>query len=86
MSKKISDRDIYSYLSNLMPTTFMSLVKVPKTLPLPGACPKRPTTNQHISIVVDENKVLNDGGLRYQNEFVRHKALDSIGDLYLSGA
>ena len=38
------------------------------------------------AIVVDENKVLNDGGLRYQNEFVRHKALDSIGDLYLSGA
>ncbi len=38
------------------------------------------------AIVVDDNKVLNVGGLRYQNEFVRHKALDSIGDLYLSGA
>jgi UDP-3-O-[3-hydroxymyristoyl] N-acetylglucosamine deacetylase len=38
------------------------------------------------AIVVDDNRVLNDGGLRYKNEFVRHKALDSIGDLYLSGA
>ena len=38
------------------------------------------------AIVVGEDKVLNDGGLRYNDEFVRHKALDSIGDLYLSGA
>ncbi len=38
------------------------------------------------AIVVDENKVLNDNGLRFHDEFVRHKVLDSIGDLYLSGA
>ena len=38
------------------------------------------------AIVVGENKVLNDNGLRYKDEFVRHKVLDSIGDLYLSGA
>lgn len=38
------------------------------------------------AIVVDENSVLNDNGLRYKDEFVRHKALDSIGDLYLSGS
>lgn len=38
------------------------------------------------AIVVDQNKVLNDNGLRFKDEFVRHKALDSIGDLYLSGA
>ena len=38
------------------------------------------------AIVVDEHKVLNDNGLRYKDEFVRHKALDSIGDLYLSGS
>jgi len=30
--------------------------------------------------------VLNEGGLRYRDEFVRHKVLDSIGDLYLAGA
>ncbi|AIL64543.1 UDP-3-O-[3-hydroxymyristoyl] N-acetylglucosamine deacetylase [Rickettsiales bacterium Ac37b] len=37
------------------------------------------------AIVVDGDKVLNKEGLRYKDEFVRHKVLDSIGDLYLSG-
>ncbi len=38
------------------------------------------------AIVIDEDKVLNEEGLRYEDEFVRHKLLDSIGDLYLAGA
>jgi UDP-3-O-[3-hydroxymyristoyl] N-acetylglucosamine deacetylase len=37
------------------------------------------------AIVVDDYRVLNEEGLRYTNEFVRHKVLDSIGDLYLLG-
>lgn len=37
------------------------------------------------AIVLDEFKVLNSDGLRYENEFVRHKILDAIGDLYLLG-
>ena len=37
------------------------------------------------AIVVDEDKVLNPSGLRFEDEFVRHKALDLLGDLYLSG-
>ncbi len=37
------------------------------------------------AIVMDEFRVLNPDGLRYQNEFVRHKILDAIGDLYLIG-
>ena len=36
-------------------------------------------------VVGRDNKVLNDGGLRYDDEFVRHKMLDSVGDLYLAG-
>ncbi|EMH79812.1 UDP-3-O-(3-hydroxymyristoyl) N-acetylglucosamine deacetylase [alpha proteobacterium HIMB114] len=36
------------------------------------------------AIVVSGNKILNQGGLRYKDEFVRHKVLDCIGDLYLS--
>ena len=36
------------------------------------------------AIVVDDGKVLNPEGLRFNDEFVRHKILDSIGDLYLS--
>ncbi len=37
------------------------------------------------AIVLDEFRVLNDDGLRYQDEFVRHKILDAVGDLYLTG-
>ena len=36
-------------------------------------------------IVVDEHRVLNSDGLRYDDEFVKHKILDAIGDLFLAG-
>jgi UDP-3-O-[3-hydroxymyristoyl] N-acetylglucosamine deacetylase len=38
------------------------------------------------TLVVTENRVLNPDGLRFADEFVRHKALDAIGDLALAGA
>ena len=38
------------------------------------------------AVVVGESRILNTEGLRYKDEFVRHKILDSIGDLYLAGA
>jgi UDP-3-O-[3-hydroxymyristoyl] N-acetylglucosamine deacetylase len=38
------------------------------------------------AVVISGDKVLNEGGLRYDDEFVRHKALDAVGDLYLAGA
>lgn len=37
------------------------------------------------AIVMDEYRILNADGLRYEDEFVRHKILDAIGDLYLVG-
>jgi len=37
------------------------------------------------AIVVTHDGVLNEGGLRFPDEFVRHKALDALGDLYLAG-
>ena len=37
------------------------------------------------AILVDENGIVNKEGLRYNNEFVRHKTLDFIGDIYLAG-
>jgi UDP-3-O-[3-hydroxymyristoyl] N-acetylglucosamine deacetylase len=37
------------------------------------------------AIVLDDYRVLNEDGLRYEDEFVRHKILDAIGDLYLIG-
>jgi len=39
----------------------------------------------HNAIVLDDTRVLNSEGLRFDNEFVRHKVLDAIGDLYLLG-
>jgi len=37
------------------------------------------------AIAVDDQKILNEDGLRYEDEFVKHKILDAIGDLYLLG-
>ncbi len=37
------------------------------------------------AIVVGENRILNDDGLRQNDEFVKHKVLDALGDLYLAG-
>ncbi|SDO95467.1 UDP-3-O-[3-hydroxymyristoyl] N-acetylglucosamine deacetylase [Phyllobacterium sp. YR620] len=37
-------------------------------------------------VIGDDNSVINPGGLRYKDEFVRHKTLDAIGDLALAGA
>ncbi|MCB1937893.1 MAG: UDP-3-O-acyl-N-acetylglucosamine deacetylase [Rhodocyclaceae bacterium] len=37
------------------------------------------------AIVMDEHRILNADGLRYGDEFVKHKVLDAIGDLYLAG-
>ncbi|MDZ4116192.1 MAG: UDP-3-O-acyl-N-acetylglucosamine deacetylase [Xanthomonadaceae bacterium] len=37
------------------------------------------------AIVLDEYRILNENGLRYADEFVRHKILDAIGDIYLLG-
>lgn len=37
------------------------------------------------AIVVDDQRVLNSGGLRYDDEFVKHKILDAIGDMYIAG-
>jgi len=38
------------------------------------------------AVIVDNGRVLNAGGLRYPDEFVRHKMLDAVGDLALAGA
>jgi len=37
------------------------------------------------AVVVDDYRILNEDGLRYEDEFVKHKMLDAIGDLYLLG-
>ncbi len=37
------------------------------------------------AVVLDETSILNEQGLRFDNEFIRHKLLDAIGDIYLAG-
>lgn len=37
------------------------------------------------AVVIDDFRVVNEGGLRYKDEFVRHKLLDAIGDIYMLG-
>jgi len=37
-------------------------------------------------VIGDDNRVINMGGLRYPNEFARHKTMDAMGDLALAGA
>jgi UDP-3-O-[3-hydroxymyristoyl] N-acetylglucosamine deacetylase len=37
------------------------------------------------AIALDDYRIVNEDGLRYEDEFVRHKVLDAIGDLYLLG-
>lgn len=37
------------------------------------------------AVVLDDSQIVNEGGLRYDDEFVKHKMLDAIGDLYLLG-
>ncbi len=39
----------------------------------------------HNAIVLADDGILNDGGLRYRDEFIRHKALDCVGDYFLAG-
>lgn len=41
--------------------------------------------NLNNAVVIDDEDVLNPEGLRYEDEFVRHKILDAIGDLYIAG-
>jgi UDP-3-O-[3-hydroxymyristoyl] N-acetylglucosamine deacetylase len=38
------------------------------------------------AVVIDGDRIMNEDGLRYADEFVRHKVLDAVGDLYLAGA
>ncbi|MFC7334115.1 UDP-3-O-acyl-N-acetylglucosamine deacetylase [Rhodocista pekingensis] len=38
------------------------------------------------AVVIDGDRIVNEGGLRFGDEFVRHKILDAVGDLYMAGA
>jgi UDP-3-O-[3-hydroxymyristoyl] N-acetylglucosamine deacetylase len=56
-----------------------------KELPQAQAINKMLGSSLENAVGIDDFDVMNDGGLRYQDEFVKHKLLDVIGDLYLLG-
>ena len=56
-----------------------------KELPQAQAINKCLGSSLENAVGIDDDDVVNEGGLRYHDEFVKHKLLDAIGDLYLLG-
>ncbi|MDD6176778.1 MAG: UDP-3-O-acyl-N-acetylglucosamine deacetylase [Succinivibrionaceae bacterium] len=84
------DRDLQHYKLNFSGTSFFNEVSRARTF-----CFMRDVEFMHAhnlalggslenAVVLDDYKVVNPEGLRYNNEFVKHKMLDAIGDLYMS--
>ena len=48
------------------------------------SCAWRPSLEN--TVAIGDDRIINREGLRYSDEFVRHKALDAVGDLALAGA
>ena len=71
-----------SFRRELAPARTFGFLKDVETLKASGLARGGSLEN---AIVVDDEKILNPEGLRFQDEFVRHKILDSIGDLSLIG-
>ena len=76
------DLDIASYISEIARARTFGFMQDVETLRGMGLARGGSLEN---AIVMDEFRILNSGGLRYRNEFVRHKILDAMGDLYLAG-
>ena len=76
---------------NLSSTSFVKEVSRARTFGYMGDLERLRNANRGLggnlnnAIIYDEYRVLNDDGLRHRDEFVRHKVLDAIGDLYLLG-
>ncbi len=81
-SQAVFDFTEHSYLSDIAKARTFGFVHEVEMLRNMGLARGGSLDN---AIVMDEYKVLNQGGLRYQDEFVRHKMLDAVGDLYLAG-
>lgn len=76
------DLDLESYIEEIARARTFGFMQDVETLRGMGLARGGSLEN---AIVMDEFRILNSGGLRYQNEFVRHKILDAMGDLYLAG-
>ena len=81
---KIAELDFsdISYVDEVSRARSFGLIK---ELPHAQAINKMLGSSLENAVGIDDFAVMNDGGLRYQDEFVKHKLLDVIGDLYLLG-
>ncbi|MEM7250455.1 MAG: UDP-3-O-acyl-N-acetylglucosamine deacetylase [Pseudomonadota bacterium] len=85
-----SGRSSYACL-DFSTTSFVKEVSRARTFGFMGDLERMREANRALggnldnAIIYDEYRVLNDDGLRYEDEFVKHKVLDAIGDLYLLG-
>jgi len=81
---KIAELDFsdVSYVDEVSRARSFGLIK---ELPQAQAINKMLGSSLENAVGIDDFDVMNDGGLRYQDEFVKHKLLDVIGDLYLLG-
>jgi UDP-3-O-[3-hydroxymyristoyl] N-acetylglucosamine deacetylase len=74
--------DPYSFSHDIAPARTYGLVKEVEKFHALGLALGASLDN---TIGIDDGQVMNDGGLRYDNEMARHKVLDLIGDLSLAG-
>ncbi len=81
---KIAELDFsnISYVDEVSRARSFGLIK---ELPQAQAINKMLGSSLENAVGIDDYQVMNEGGLRYQDEFVKHKLLDAIGDLYLLG-
>jgi len=81
---KIAELDFsgVSYVDEVARARSFGLIK---ELPQAQAIHKMLGSSLENAVGIDDYAVMNDGGLRYEDEFVKHKLLDAIGDLYLLG-
>ena len=81
---KVSELDFsnVSYVDQVSRARSFGLIK---ELPQAQAINKMLGSSLENAVGIDDFDVMNDGGLRYEDEFVKHKLLDVIGDLYLLG-
>ena len=81
---KVSELDFsnISYVDQVSRARSFGLIK---ELPQAQAINKMLGSSLENAVGIDDFDVMNDGGLRYEDEFVKHKLLDVIGDLYLLG-
>lgn len=81
---KVAELDFsdVSYVDEVSRARSFGLIK---ELPQAQAINKMLGSSLENAVGIDDFDVMNDGGLRYQDEFVKHKLLDAIGDLYLLG-